>query len=165
MVGTKGRNDFEFPLENNEFISIEEAIGDLPVLKSGETSNIPNHNAMNHSNQMLKKMKYVKDGGNRFDIPVELRPKSGDARKYIRYNSKKPSVCITGDMRKVFHYNQNRALTNRELARIQTFPDDFTFIGNNGKIQQAIGNAVPPNLAFELAVKVKEILNDNLSEN
>ena len=165
LVGTKGRNNFEFPLENNEFISIEEAIGDLPVLKSGETSNIPNHNAMNHSNQMLKKMKYVKDGGNRFDIPVELRPKSGDARKYIRYNSKKPSVCITGDMRKVFHYNQNRALTNRELARIQTFPDDFTFIGNNGKIQQAIGNAVPPNLAFELAVKVKEILNDNLSEN
>lgn len=165
LIGTKGQNYFEFPKENNQFISVEEAIGDLPVLKSGEKSNIPNHIAMNHSSQMLEKMKYVKDGGDRFDIPVELRPKSGDARKYIRYNSKKPSICITGDMRKVFHYNQNRALTNRELARIQTFPDDFTFTGNNGKIQQAIGNAVPPNLAFELALKVKEVLNGNLSEN
>ena len=115
---------------------------------------------MNHSSQMLAKMKYVKDGGNRMDIPPELRPKSGDARKYIRYNSKKPSICITGDMRKVFHYNQNRALTNRELARIQTFPDDFIFVGNNGKIQQGIGNAVPPNLAYALAVKIREVLNE-----
>ncbi len=74
-------------------------------------------------------------------------------------------MCITGDMRKIFHYNQNRALTNRELARLQTFPDSFTFIGNNGKIQQAIGNAVPPNLAYELAEKVKECLNGEISEN
>ena len=163
LVGSRGKNNFEFPIENNKFISVEEAIGNLPILKSGETSTIPNHTAMKHSEQMLEKMKYVKDGGNRNDIPLELRPKSGDARKYIRYNSKNPSICITGDMRKVFHYNQNRALTNRELARIQTFPDDFTFIGNNGKIQQAIGNAVPPNLAYELALKIKEVLNGKLS--
>lgn len=163
LIGTINENNFEFPTENHNFISIEEAIGDLPILQSGENSSIPNHSAMNHSSQMLEKMKYVKDGGDRNDIPLELRPKSGDARKYIRYNSKKPSICITGDMRKVFHYNQNRALTNRELARIQTFPDDFTFVGNNGKIQQAIGNAVPPNLAYELALKIKEVLNGKLS--
>lgn len=163
LVGAKDKNNFEFPIENNKFISIEEAIGDLPPLKSGEKSLIPNHSAMNHSKQMLEKMQYVKDGGDRNDIPLEIRPKSGDARKYIRYNSKKPSICITGDMRKVFHYNQNRALTNRELARIQTFPDNFTFVGNNGKIQQAIGNAVPPNLAYELALKIKEALNGKLS--
>lgn len=163
LVGAKDKNNFEFPTENNKFISVEEAIGDLPPLKNGERSSIPNHSAMHHSTQMLEKMQYVKDGGDRNDIPLELRPKSGDARKYIRYNSKKPSICITGDMRKVFHYNQNRALTNRELARIQTFPDDFTFIGNNGKIQQAIGNAVPPKLAYELALKIKEALNGKLS--
>lgn len=163
LVGAKDQNNFEFPIENNKFISVEEAIGDLPPLKSGEKSSVPNHSAMNHSTQMLEKMQYVKDGGDRNDIPLELRPKTGDARKYIRYNSKKPSICITGDMRKVFHYNQNRALTNRELARIQTFPDNFTFVGNNGKIQQAIGNAVPPNLAYELALKIKEALNGKLS--
>lgn len=165
IVGTSKANTFIFPTGNENFISVEQAIKDLPPLKSGESSCIPNHSAMNHSVQMLEKMKYVQDGGNRKDIPPELRPKSGDARKYVRYNSKKPSMCITGDMRKVFHYNQNRALTNRELARLQTFPDSFTFIGNNGKIQQAIGNAVPPNLAYELAEKVKECLNGEISEN
>ncbi len=165
MVGMLKKNIFDFPKESTEFISVKEAIGDLPVLKSGQTSNVKNHNAMNHSSQMLEKMKYVKDGSNRNDIPEELRPKSGDARKYIRYNSQKPSICITGDMRKVFHYNQNRALTNRELARIQTFPDDFVFSGNNGKIQQAIGNAVPPNFAYLLAVKIREALDVKVSEN
>lgn len=164
LIGMKNNNTFEFPTENKNLISIEQAIGDLPVLKSGESSNISNHNAMNHSSQMLAKMQYIKDGGTRMDIPIELRPKSGDARKYIKYNSKKPSICITGDMRKVFHYNQNRALTNRELARIQTFPDDFTFVGNNGKIQQGIGNAVPPNLAYALAIRIKEILNGKISK-
>lgn len=164
LIGMKAKNTFDFPIENKNVISIKQAIEDLPALKSGESSNIPNHSAMNHSSQMLEKMKYVKDGGNRMDIPSELRPKSGDARKYIRYNSKKPSICITGDMRKVFHYNQNRALTNRELARIQTFPDNFTFVGNNGKIQQGIGNAVPPNLAYALAIKIKEVLNGKISK-
>ena len=164
LVGMEGSNIFEFPAENATLVSVEQAIGDLPILASGESSNIPNHIAMKHSQQMLEKMKYVKDGGNRYDIPPDLRPQSGDARKYIRYSSKKPSVCITGDMRKVFHYSQNRALTNRELARIQTFPDDFTFVGNNGKIQQAIGNAVPPNLAYLLALKIREVLDGEISK-
>ncbi len=163
LVGMINNNSFKFPIENNLIKNVQQAIGDLPILKSGEKSSIPNHNAMCHSQQMLEKMKYVKDGGNREEIPSDIRPRSGDARKYIRYDSQKPSICITGDMRKVFHYSQNRALTNRELARIQTFPDDFIFVGNNGKIQQAIGNAVPPNLAYELAIKVKEALNGKLS--
>ena len=140
-------------------MTIKEAIDDLPKLESGESSDIPNHIAMNHSKQMLEKMKYVKDGGNRLDIPEEIRPKSGDLRKYIRYDSKKPSVCVTGDMRKIFHYNQNRALTCRELARIQTFPDNFVFLGNSGKIQQQIGNAVPVKLAEQIASQVREVLD------
>ena len=63
-------------------------------------------------------------------------------------------------MRKVFHFNQNRALTGRELARIQTFPDNFIFKGNTGKVQQQIGNAVPPKLAFQIANSVKEVLDN-----
>ncbi len=163
IVGEAGaENHFVFPKKSEKRISIKEAIDDLPKLKSGENSNIPNHNAMNHSKQMLEKMSYIKDGGNRMDIPEELRPKSGDIRKYIRYKSSEPSICITGDMRKVFHYSQNRALTCRELARIQTFPDDFVFLGNSGKIQQQIGNAVPPVLAFKLAENVKKLLNSRI---
>lgn len=161
VIGTLDKeNKFNFPEKTTKQITIAEALKGLPKLESGETSNIPNHNAMNHSKQMLEKMSYVKDGGNRNDIPEDIRPKSGDIRKYIRYNSNEPSICITGDMRKVFHFNQNRALTGRELARIQTFPDDFIFKGNAGKVQQQIGNAVPPKLAFQIANSVKEVLDN-----
>ncbi len=152
-------SEFSYPAKSEKVYTIKDAIGDLPALKSGETSDIPNHTAMKHSAQMLEKMGYVKDGGNRMDIPEELRPKSGDIRKYIRYDSSKPSVCVTGDMRKIFHYEQNRALTARELARIQSFPDEFIFEGSSIQIQQQIGNAVPPKLAYQLARQVEEALD------
>ena len=163
IVGVRNdiNSDFFYPEKSEKKLTIKDVIDDLPKLKSGEKSNIPNHNAMKHTEQMLKKMSYIKDGGNRNDIPEEIRPKSGDIRKYIRYDSSKPSICITGDMRKVFHYEQNRALTARELARIQSFPDDFIFEGSSIKIQQQIGNAVPPKLAYQLALQIKETLNDN----
>ncbi|HEF7701305.1 TPA: DNA cytosine methyltransferase [Campylobacter jejuni] len=148
-----------FPKKENSQISIKKVIDDLPKLKNGEKSKIPNHNAMMHSNQMLEKMSYIKDGGNKEQIPPEIRPKSGDMRKYIRYNSAKPSITITGDMRKVFHYSQNRALSARELARIQSFPDDFIFYGNSIDIQQQIGNAVAPLLAEKIANQVKIFLD------
>lgn len=153
-------SEFSYPMKSEKVYTIKDVIGDLPALKSGEVSDIPNHIAMKHSSQMLEKMRYVKDGGNRMDIPEELRPKSGDIRKYIRYDSKKPSVCVTGDMRKIFHYEQNRALTARELARIQSFPDNFIFEGTSIQIQQQIGNAVPPNLAYKIAKQVEEALDD-----
>ena len=61
---------------------------------------------------------------------------------------------------KVFHYSQNRALTVRELARIQTFPDDFVFKGSTISQQQQIGNAVPPMMARSIAKCIK-IMIDN----
>ena len=160
IVGTLGENSFEYPQESDNIVTVKEAIDDLPKLENGETSEIPNHTAMKHSARMLEKVSYVSDGGNRNDIPEKLRPKSGDSRKYIRYNSKKPSFCVTGDMRKIFHYNQNRALTCRELARLQTFPDSFIPLGNAGKVQQQIGNAVPVLLANKIALQVKEVLDN-----
>ena len=105
-------------------------------------------------------MKFVKDGSGREDMPKKLRPKSGDIRKYIRYDSSKPSICITGDMRKVFHYSQNRALTVRELARIQTFQDSFVFKGSTISQQQQIGNAVPPLMARAIARTLKIMMNN-----
>ena len=164
IIGKKENRKFEFPKKEFKIKTVKETIEDLPKLKNGENSNIPNHSAINHSNQMLEKMKFVKDGGNRGDIPENLRPKSGDVRKYIRYKSDAPSVCVTGDMRKIFHYEQNRALTPRELARLQTFPDNFIFYGTSINIQQQIGNAVPPLLAQKISLKIKEYLDDKISE-
>ncbi|CAI2612758.1 IS1595 family transposase ISCco3 [Apilactobacillus kunkeei] len=158
VVGTKKINNFEYPEKSKTIKTVKDAIDDLPSLVSGEKSNIPNHVAMNHSQQMLKKMSYIKDGGNRYSIPENIRPKTGDSRKYIKYNSSKPAYTVTGDNRKIFHYNQNRALTARELARLQTFPDDFVFFGTSGSIQQQIGNAVPPKLAMKIANSVYSYL-------
>lgn len=162
IVGIRTDLDAEFlyPEKSDKLKTIKEVIDDLPKLNSGEESSIPNHIAMRHTAQMLEKMSYVKDGGDRTDIPEKLRPTSGDVRKYIRYDSSKPSVCVTGDMRKIFHYEQNRALTCRELARIQTFPDDFIFEGKSIQVQQQIGNAVPPRLAYLIAKQIEEALNN-----
>lgn len=158
VVGVSDNMDFGYPTPSFDFKTVKDAIDDLPKLGNGERSDVPNHFAMKHTQQMLDKMAYVKEGGSKQDIPESIRPKSGDARKYIRYDRNKPSITITGDMRKVFHYNQNRALTPRELARIQTFPDNFIFQGNSISIQQQIGNAVPPLLAKAMANSVKQAL-------
>ncbi len=143
-----------------QWVTIKEAINDLPKLKSGESSTIPNHEAMSHSEQMLNKMSYISNGGSRNQIPEKIRPKSGDVRKYIKYNADEPAICITGDMRKVFHYSQNRALTVRELARIQSFPDKFIFVGSKVSQQQQVGNAVPPLMAEAIAKTIKEELEN-----
>lgn len=127
-------------------------------MQSGEKyEQIANHEAMTHTSQMLEKMAFIQNGGDRNDIPEYLRPQTGDVRKYIRYHRDKPSVCITGDMRKVFHYEQNRALTVRELAALQSFPDDFVFHGTKIAQQQQVGNAVPPLLAKAIAETILQM--------
>jgi len=165
FIGSKITKNIIFPKKiSQKYLTIKDAIEDLPKLKSGEFSSIENHIAMKHTEQMLRKMNYIKDGSGREDIPVNLRPKSGDVRKYIRYNSNQPSICITGDMRKVFHYSQNRALTVRELARIQTFPDNFIFKGSTISQQQQIGNAVPPMMARSIAQTIKLMINNAIKK-
>jgi DNA (cytosine-5)-methyltransferase 1 len=162
FIGNRISNTIIFPTKTiDKPISIKEAIDKLPKLKSGEKSKIPNHISMNHSEQMLEKMKYISDGGNRNEIPELIRPKSGDVRKYIRYKSTEPAVCVTGDMRKIFHYSQNRALTVRELATLQTFPLDFIFKGSTISQQQQVGNSVPPILAKEIALTIKKMMKND----
>lgn len=162
FIGNRISSKIIFPKKTVEIpVSIKEAIDSLPKLKSGETSKIHNHVAMKHSEQMLEKMSYISDGGNRNEIPEFIRPKSGDVRKYIRYKSSEPAVCVTGDMRKIFHYSQNRALTVRELATLQTFPIDFIFKGSTISQQQQVGNSVPPILAKEIALTITKMMKND----
>ena len=70
-------------------------------------------------------------------------------------NSNLPSNTIDTGHRNYFHYTENRIPTARESARIQSFPDDFEFIGTKGSQYKQIGNAVPPLLAKEIAVEIK----------
>ncbi len=152
FIGSRFNQKIIFPEKSvKKYLTVKEVLHNYPVLSAGEESIIPNHIAMSHSSQMLEKMSYISDGGSREEIPVKLRPKSGDVRKYIRYKSDKPSVCVTGDMRKIFHYEQNRALTVRELATLQSYPEDFIFKGSKISQQQQVGNSVPPKMAEAIA--------------
>ena len=72
---------------------------------------------------------------------------------YKRLHPDKPSYTITGSGgggTHGYHYAKNRALTNRERARIQTFPDDFIFEGSKEQVRKQIGMAVPPKLSHQI---------------
>ena len=73
-------------------------------------------------------------------------------------DSSLPSLTIDTGHRNYFHYKENRIPTVRESARIQSFSDDFEFLGSKTSQYKQVGNAVPPKLAFILATELKEFL-------
>ena len=90
---------------------------------------------------------------------------SGFSNTYGRLIENQPCTTITNNMTtpsglRCIHYEQNRALTPREGARIQSFPDWFIFDGEKGDITKQIGNAVPPLLAMVIAKKIEETLKE-----
>ena len=69
---------------------------------------------------------------------------------WTRYNSSKPSLTIDTGHRHHFHYEFNRVPTVRESARLQSFPDDFKFMGSKTSQYKQVGNAVPPLMSKHL---------------
>ena len=93
----------------------------------------------------------------------QYRLTSGYKNTYGRLYANQPCTTITNNMStpsglRCIHYEQNRALTPREGARIQSFPDWFQFTGNRREIKTQIGNAVPPLLAMKFAECLQEVL-------
>ncbi len=177
FIGLKNSDKpFEFPspyLTPEEYITCEEAIGDLPSLEyslgeevsayeseplndfqrlmRGASNTLHNHTSINHKQFVKDVIALVPDGGNYKDLP----PGVGESRVFhmawTRLNSKKPARTVDTGHRNLFHYKYNRCPTVRESARIQTFPDDFVFLGNRGQQNKQVGNAVPVLLAKALA--------------
>lgn len=113
---------------------------------------------------VVKRLSYIKPGENVFnaDLPEELRLKVKGARMsmiYRRLDPDKPSYTVTGSGgggTHIYHWNEPRALTNRERARLQTFPDNFEFIGKKEEVRKQIGMAVPcrgAKIIFEAVLK------------
>ena len=89
---------------------------------------------------------------------------SGYGNTYGRLERNKPCTTITNNLAtpsalRCIHYEQNRALTPREGARIQSFPDWYQFEGNRTDVARQVGNAVPPLMAIAFANKILEVLN------
>ncbi|WP_432412141.1 DNA cytosine methyltransferase [Rasiella sp. SM2506] len=128
------------------------------------TDNAFNHVYTNQSETVKQRLSYIKPGENAFtaDIPKHLQLNVKGAKIsqiYKRLDPNKPSYTVTGSGgggTHVYHWEENRALTNRERARLQTFPDNFKFYGTKESIRKQIGMAVPARgaqIIFEAVLK------------
>lgn len=103
------------------------------------------------SARVVERLTYIKPGQNAFtaDMPEELRLNVRGAKIsqiYKRLCPDKPAYTVTGSGgggTHMYHWSEHRALTNRERARLQTFPDDFDFAGSKESVRKQIGMAVP----------------------
>jgi DNA (cytosine-5)-methyltransferase 1 len=137
--------------------TVRETISNLPALEPGESNpKIANHKARTHEPRVLEIIRNVpKDGGSRKDLPMRLWLKchralndGGAENIYGRMWWDRPSPTITSrctcpSSGRFIHPEQDRAITPREAARLQTFPDEFIFPDEVASAEHSIGNAVP----------------------
>lgn len=169
------------------YLTVDKAIGDLPNLEAGETINnydsepsneyqkwarkdsdkLANHSTPNHSETVLERLRNIGQGENHGDLPESLQLSSGYSNIYGRLENNKPADTITGNFGCVsapgrfIHPEDDRALTVREGARLQSFPDKYRFFGNQSDQYKQVGNAVPPLMAKAVAESIKKDLESN----
>lgn len=184
LVGSLEKNSFDFPTPTHgegkkAYITLKDAFADLPILKSGESSNIyscepindylrfvregsemlSEHKAPRNGEHLIKIMETLKDGEGKDDLPDDIRPKSGYGNTYAKLWWERPSTTITRNFAcpsssRCIHPRDSRAMTIREGARLQGFPDSYVFYGSDSMKRLQIGNAVPPLLSIEIAEQV-----------
>ena len=144
-------------------------------LLRGNQTELLNHVSRNHGGRLQKIMGALGEGQGKNDInrmvedgilDKDLYLTSGYNNTYGRLWWDKPSTTITNNLStpsslRCIHPKQNRALTAREGARIQSFPDNYKFVGGLQAINTQIGNAVPPILSIHLANRIKNFFEEN----
>lgn len=148
------------------------------ILMRGDNHELTQHFCGNHNEKMRRVIAAVPQGEGRHyinhlvdigELPEFCRLTSGYANTYGRLVEDKPCTTITNNMctpsaLRCIHYEQNRELTPREGARIQSFPDWYAFDGQKGHVTTQIGNAVPPLLAMAMARSIEETI-EQLEDN
>ena len=139
--------------------SCKNAIENPPI-----PQNAFNNELTKQSKQVVERLKHIKPGQNAFtaDLPEELQLNVKGAKIsqiYKRLDPTKPAYTVTGSGgggTHIYHWSENRALTNRERARLQTFPDTYVFEGSKESVRKQIGMAVPcrgAKIIFEAILK------------
>lgn len=190
IVGTRGGVRYAFPPPTHgpntgvPYVTVSDAFGDLPPLKCGESSSsyskdpdsdflryvrdgsavLTEHSAARHSPRLCRIMEALGDGGDRRQLPLELRPTGGFPNSYAKMWWNRPAPTVTRNFAtpssaRCIHPRDSRALTIREGARLQSFPDRYRFLGSDSKKKLMIGNAVPPLLSRALAGPVVAALS------
>ncbi len=163
IVGVNNRLNKEFqvpaPTTKGKPVTCKQAICSPKIPK-----NATNNELTKQSPTVVKRLQHIKPGQNVWtaDLPKELQLNVKGAKLsqiYKRLDPDKPSYTITGSGgggTHGYHWSEDRALTNRERARIQTFPDDYVFSGSKESVRKQIGMAVPPTgttVIFEAILK------------
>ncbi|MGA1826640.1 DNA cytosine methyltransferase [Microbacterium sp.] len=149
IVGIRDDIDVEFTVPSP--VPFKELDNSVRTALSGIPGWAENQELTKQSENVVRRLKHILPGQNAFtaDIPAELQLNVGGAKIsqiYKRLEAEKPSYTITGSGgggTHVYHWDEHRALTNRERARIQTFPDTFEFKGGKESVRKQIGMAVP----------------------
>lgn len=146
--------------------TVRDAIGDLPPVRAGQKyAKIPLHEAPDHLDSTLRLIRKIpKNGGSRRNLPTrlwlpchkKLEEEGGAGSVYgrMRWDVPSPTIttrCHTPSCGRFVHPSQNRAITLREAARLQTIPDSYKLVGHKDAIGRWIGNAMPLTLAEALA--------------
>ncbi len=126
-------------------------------MREGSRS-VLNHSITIHNAKTKEIIAMVPDGGNYKDLPEELWSTRKVHIAWTRMDSKKPCFTIDTGHNHHFHYKENRVPTVRESARIQSFPDNFEFIGIKTSQLKQVGNAVPPLLAKAVGDSIRKML-------
>ncbi len=124
---------------------------------------ICNHVRRQSNELVTKRISFIPQGGNWRDIPKELGTGGGTySNAYKRLDPKKPSVTIKHAAKSmIIHPTENRILTVRECARLQSFDDNFVLMGNGSDQHQQLANAVPPLLGKAIAEEIYKGLKKN----
>lgn len=160
-------------------VTIQDAIGNLgPTTTDGDIDNpspetdyerfltcdsklLHNHTKTKHSKLAIDRMKKIDNGENYTTLDEKINSVHSGSYGRLCWHEQAPTITTRFDTPaggRFIHPDENRTLTPREAARIQSFPDDFVFYGNRTSICKQIGNAVPPKISFFLARLVKHII-------
>lgn len=178
------------------FVTIRDAISDLPALKNGEDlgelpykskpacdfqeyargnlETVSNHAAPKLGAANMKRLEHIPPGGSWRDIPHDLLPagmkrakRSDHTKRYGRmtWNGLSCTVLTKCDIHwgAYIHPDEDRAISVREAARLQAFPDSFIFTGSKTDQYIQVGNAVPPLLGKAIGRTVKDLIEEHNS--
>ena len=178
-----------FPRPTRNRVTVNDAISDMSPLESGEGTDVTpyltspaneyqrrmrkgmrdgvkNHQATAHSAVAITRMKMIPKGMGKEVLPPEHRTKSIYSGTWCRLLEDDIAATITTrfdtpSSGRFTHPTQNRCITVREAARIQSFPDSFVFYGTKTSQMKQVGNAVPPIFANAIAKEILKAQGEN----
>lgn len=131
---------------------------------AGEGEKLKNHTQTKHSDVAVDRMNRVANGENFTALDEQINSVHSGAYGRLCWDEKAPTITTRFDTPaggRFIHPDENRTLSPREAARIQSFPDDFVFYGSRTSMCKQIGNAVPPKISYFLARLVENILKED----